>query len=145
MDREDSPRRGQHWRFPSLALASCLYLLTTCPQQAYKNILPCDEAMRHLVLVQLVEDIILHANPGSVGKVGVYHLFPERNREAVGCFLRPRNLPDLYIACLAFVEDGSTEQEGKRYFSFLQSFEVLRAHHLKIIDAWDRQIDDGAS
>src|SRR5947207_214014 len=143
MDREDSPRRGQHWRFPSLALASCLYLLATCPQQAYKNILPGDEAMRHPILVQLVEDILLHANPGTVGKVGIYHFFPECDRQAIGCFLGPGNLADLNIACLSFIENGSTELEGKRYFSILQSIEVLCAHYIKVIDAWDRQIDGG--
>ena len=97
--------------------------------------------MLYLILVQLVEDIPLHANPGAVGKVVVYCFFPERNREAIDCFLRPGYLADLYIACLSLIKDGSTEQEGRRNFTFFESIEVLRTDHLKVIGARDRQIN----
>src|SRR5260370_1136668 len=98
----------------------------------HHDFLPCWEALRGLILVQSIKNILMQVNPGTIGIVTLHHFLPEYDWEAEGCFLRPGDLRDLQIAFLALIEDSSAKQEVERDIALLQSIKVLRAYNLKV-------------
>ncbi len=89
--------------------------------------------------IQPLEQTAFEREKSSVGIMLLHHLFPDRDRQAVGALLVPGDLLDLQVALVVLVENRPAKEEEKRHFTALERVEIFRRRDVQIEGARDRQ------